>query len=68
MRSGQREEAILNLEVKENEKSRLYIDAIVRYSIPNDDADLRAAANQTNIINSRAEADKRARYSKARSS
>ena len=63
----QREEAVLDLEVRGAAVPRQYLDVTVRHSVPGDAARLRSASGHDGAVNREAEVDKRSRYPDGRS-
>ena len=59
---SRREEAILDLEVRNAEVPRVYLDVTVRHAVPSDAVRLRKAANHDGATNKEAENDKADRY------
>ena len=62
-----REEAVLDLEVRSAEVPKLYLDVTVRHAVHSDHGRLQRAANRDGATNVEAEADKRERYPADRS-
>ena len=58
----EREEAVLDLEIRGGAQPRLYVDVTVRHGVPGDPARLRTAAGHDGAACREAEADKRTRY------
>ena len=58
----EREEAILDLEVRSSRVPRLFIDVTVHHSVPGDASRLAAAARCGGTVNREAEAEKKRRY------
>ncbi len=57
-----REEAVLDLEVRSSEVPKLYLDVTVRHAVHSDQDRLLRAANNDGATNKEADADKEARY------
>ena len=62
------EQALLDLEVRNAEVPKAYLDVTVRHAVGNDLARVRAAARRDGAACAEAERDKRERYPSARSS
>ena len=58
----QRDEAILDLEVRTAVVPKAYFDLTVRHSVPSEGERLTVASNQAGAVSSEAECDKRHRY------